>query len=227
MSSILLKFGKEKYLKSLQQGELYLNTIDFFKGTDSIGRLDSHEGITHIYGKKDIGSIKIITPDEKEFVFKDGIESVQIYDPKEDEYKVTHIACFSLVNINLSKDGTYKLIDEKMQQFGESLLILNNIEEFIERLKKALQKNTNITNLVGKPVVYIDENYNGKVDIFKKRFQFAYQQEWRCAIRNYEQDNKPFILNIGDITDISFLINVQNLDFKYKIETIKDAELKA
>jgi hypothetical protein len=88
----------------------------------------------------------------------------------------------------------------------------------MHKIETVTRQDPDIDKLAAKPIDYISEDYHGKVDIFKKFTCFKYQQEWRCAIRNYEEFKKPFILNIGSLEDISVLMPVENLVLKYKLD---------
>lgn len=94
--------------------------------------------------------------------------------------------------------------------FGKTALIITYVDEFISRVKKAIKRD-NLTAEY-KAVEYFDEEiYHGDVGIFKKRKSLEYMKKYRIAIRA-KMDNKPYILDIGGIYDISAIINSSEIN---------------
>lgn len=226
MRAILLRFSEKEHLESLQDGNLLLKPIKAYKGFDSIGRLDDNEGYTHFYTSKSIKSVKLMAEGKEIELIISPEATAKIYNPDEDVDRLTHITCFSIVEINMLKDGVYDLIDERMKQFGSHVLLINEMGEFIDRFVKAAEKHPNISDRQAKPIQYLENDYDGVVDIFNKYSNFKWQSEWRCAVRNHIQINKEFILNIGSIRDISHLYSLKDFVFKYEIQTIGEDDIK-
>lgn len=124
--------------------------------------------------------------------------------------KYSHLYClYAIPNVI---DDTYK-IDSKMLKFGESALIITKPLEFLERLIGKIESNYDMDH-----VSYYDNcpMVNGKYEIFQKQKTFEYQNEFRIAA-NLIEDNSVFI---GDITDISILLDSQSLlELEYKIQS--------
>ena len=211
---VLLKFGQKEHLETLLNGQLYLKSIRHFKenGKDSIGRYDKNENLTdvwrqpHFKGKLLFDNIEIAT-----------IGNMNIYIPEHDKDLFTHISSFCLPDINFNKRGINKLIDSRMQGFGDYVLLIHNVPKFQKLVIDASYKHPEISKTTMNKVNYVDkENFHGSVNIFSKFNDFDWQQEYRIAIRNLEKfEEDHLFLNIGDISDIAILLKTEDLGFEY------------
>lgn len=216
---ILLKFGQKEHLESLLNGQLYLKSIRHFKenGEDNIGRYDKNENLTDVWsypyfeGKLLFDNIKVAT-----------ISSMNIYIPEHDKDLFTHISSFCLVSFDLNNSGFNKLIDSRMQGFGDYVLIIYNVSKFQALVIEASKNHSEISKITMDKVNYIDkESFHGSVNIFNKFNNFAWQQEYRIAVRNLDKFKEDHLnLNIGRISDIAMLLKVKDLGFEYYL-TIK------
>ncbi|MBT4878900.1 MAG: hypothetical protein HON42_03665 [Alphaproteobacteria bacterium] len=62
-------------------------------------------------------------------------------------------------------------------------------------------------------VEYLPSFFDGKVDLFNKLDEYAWQKEWRLAIGSNTKE--PFKINVGSIEDISKKIKIS--EFKNKM----------
>jgi integrase len=92
------------------------------------------------------------------------------------------------------------LFPSEHEWFGDSMVLVPNTEEFLNRVVAAA-KARNISGKSKRVEYFDDETYTGKLDRFWKSNRFAYQREYRIAIDN--SGKEPLVLDIGDITDIT------------------------
>ncbi|WP_146762368.1 hypothetical protein [Paenibacillus contaminans] len=118
-------------------------------------------------------------------------------------------------------------IEQIIKDFGEHALLINP-GEFTKRVDKAVEKQ-GIQTYKGK-VNYEDYSVNSKERLiaqhnhdpnffFYKRNEFAHQREYRIVLANKKSD-VPYVLDIGDMSDISYLIETRKLftgDFVLKL----------
>ncbi|NFH34360.1 hypothetical protein FDC49_18060 [Clostridium sporogenes] len=210
---ILIKFAeKYEYVKMAQEGKLYMNSIGCYKKIEEevkYLRKDESEGICRNYQpnkNKLIINNMIIDPEHIEGSIKVS---------KNKDLK-KHIYCmYSLYYQNDSISHKDLIIDKKVKEFGEWFLLINDVSEFLQRVSKKL-KTLNV-DFKGKLVEYKDLNkYNGKVDLFTKNANYAYQKEYRIVLDCYNED--PYILDIGDISDISKIGQTKDIFNMIKIE---------
>lgn len=95
-----------------------------------------------------------------------------------------------------------------MPEFGDSVLVIKDADEFIRRVATALQKEGlihargNVRYFDGNDLEYFQDVKDEPVHTaFWKRKKYSYQQEFRILIDKPIEDH--YILNIGDISDIS------------------------
>ncbi len=100
-------------------------------------------------------------------------------------------------------------IPEDCLSFGSHAVVITNASEFLKRVKAAaLRENYGVH---GRLVKYYDPRsfHGGSPEeiepIFNKRDEYEHQHEYRIAITGVE-GNGPLILDIGDISDISILM---------------------
>lgn len=204
---VFMRFGKRKYIEQfISEGAIYANHISHFKNApkDDKKRSDKNENITTIHN-----NIRSISIDGRKFT--DGIVNAKIFDPTQSPF--THIFCLSIYTLrkNIANIQNGIFIDEKLEQFGEFVVIIHKPEVFIQKIKQTLCNLGIRLTYQFNPVKYFDEkSYSGEVGIFKKTNDYAYQSEWRLAISIPNQE-KPFQFNIGSLFEIACLLETRKL----------------
>lgn len=218
---LMVKFGEEKYMhKFYKEGELYLNTISYFKNIeDNKMRGDNNENLTQIF-QSDKTTVII----NNQSVDTKG--PIRTYNPQDDKYQFTNIFSMSTLckGDSLREDG--RIFNEKVKGLGNTLVIIYNLNEFFSMLQsklKELEGNGKILFYSYKRVKYLDLNtYHGGMDIFCKSKDYSYQTEWRLGMEISENNSNPFSFKIGSISDIAKIISMKN----FKNELLdKDGEI--
>lgn len=212
---MLLRFSTEEYLTKFQKdGHLYCNSIQSFSEyKDSVGRGDEYENVfEQIYSSNGTLTIKPMDSPESE------TQEFAYRDQKLKMMATTHyVNVFCLYSINLSdhEEGKFIELPDEIKKLGTHCLIIFNVAEFVNRLKKALLNYGADYSLDF--VKYVDySKYIGKKTIFDKPIEFAYQKEYRIAIGN--RSVSPIEINIGSIEDISIIRDsneTNELSFRY------------
>ncbi len=123
---LLLKFGKEEHLKALQEkGTLYLSSIEELRKADNF-RNDSYEGALRYISQPSGGTATAQLPDGKTFSFKFLKASVMEYH----EFILGNISSFYAISSNNFKNGEFMPVDERMQEFGTHVILINNVDKF-------------------------------------------------------------------------------------------------
>jgi hypothetical protein len=223
----------------LKKGEMYCQTLkEFKKIEDNDTRGDEFEGVLFWIQPKD--AIITLRFDRKiaglpeEFVIKESALAAPTV-IQTNEYDLHHIYCMYGVAIDeftftcsteeeklaLQKDINNCLmkqieIDKKVLELGPTAVVVTNVAEFINRVE---------TRFGGKIhrgfIEYFDmhnqtKRFYGLNAIFKKRSQFAYQNEYRFA---FETDGKVGAIKfkIGSLEDIAFKTTIDELRKSMKI----------
>jgi hypothetical protein len=203
----LFKFGKREHIEQfVYDGLIYMNSASYFRSLEKdTVRKDKHENASHSLqadgatlrvekdGKWiDIGTIK------GPIVSSDGSD------------RDTNVFCMYAFRESASKS----LIDPRNFEFGDTYAILKDADEFLRRVRETA-KTENIVLKLGL-VEYVDRTtYNGKIGVFRKFSEFAYQSEFRLAVVTGKE--MPFSFRIGDISDISMIGTLAEVNERIRI----------
>lgn len=232
---MLMKFGYEKNLKKLQAGQLYMKNLKYYvdleKATDDEAVGDKYDGQMVLQDVK----ISMYTVDTHEFVAQFDAPSASM----NLGYLECPVFCMFMFDYRnhveeyLSGDNLtvkYQFTEEqlaKMPNFGDSVLIIKNGDEFINRVKKGLLdagydftkdhvQYYGFNNLEHLKQVQRD---NSRI-AFWKREKYSYQQEYRLLVHDFVDDYLS--VDIGDISDITDLLKTEELLNTYVNVTFKD-----
>lgn len=221
----LIKFGKEKYIKSFQNGILYMNPLSYFKGIEEQDRSrgDKNEGL-HRYIQPEFANIKI---GDHVIDNNDITKPVEI---RRDKEQGANLFCMHAIDFKRLKNNEFKLkLKREMHEFGDTGLIVLDCLEFFNRINTAIfLKNKKLYNKAIEPlgdrlVEYVDKKtYSGRMGLFKKFEDYNYQNEFRIALDVPESlldTNDVFKLNIGDISDITKLFKTSEFENIMEIRT--------
>ena len=225
---MFIKFGKEEYLLEMQSGKLYMQNlqsfIDLEKTSGVLGVGDKYDGLlpftnvqaTLIDPKTNALMIQMQCP-VVEFNF--GYTKCPIFCMFLFDYRnyVKHEQTNNKLTIYY--EFTKKNKECINKDFGSHALAVTNHQEFFRRINLVFQKNGYAVKCAR--VNYYDEHINSKehmYDVFSdnsrvafwKREAFKHQQEFRYMITNIDI-NKPIIIDIGNIADITHLLPVEKL----------------
>ncbi|PZX49319.1 hypothetical protein LV84_04262 [Algoriphagus ratkowskyi] len=208
---LLYRRGDSEHIKSLyEKGEVYINTVENIrKYDDNKERSDPDDGI-----KKRIflGDTEITFCEDGEDIEKFGTtvdckDTVIKFDSKEKG----NIYCFSgIFTKHITGKSENIKIDTK--SFGESLIVIHNPKEFVNRIIKGL-KNNGYDNIKYKPIEYYHHEYSGQLGVFKKHEIFKPQNEFRVFVPN--EKNKIIKIYIGTIKDISSIEKNNQITITY------------
>lgn len=209
-------FKKEEHLNDFKNGKLYMNSIAYFKKykleNDKV-RFNTDESLD-IHWQAESCSLVL---NKHEF---NPIGAVKLYFSK-NNYK--NIFCMFSISSedNLIKNGIH--IDEKNKGFGNYLAVIKNPNLFLERVISGVE-NSELNIRIGL-VNYYDKSTNLTFEEnevgFHKLKDFSYQQEYRIII-DTNIKNTPFILEIGDLSDILEVLSIdefnKNISFKNNVD---------
>ena len=232
--SMLMKFGSEENLKKLQAGQLYMKNLKYYvdleKTTDDEAVGDKYDGQMVLQDVK----INMFTVDTHEFIAQ--------FDAPAASMNLGYLECpvFCMFMYDYSNhveehlDGDiltvrYQFTEEqleKMPTFGDSVLIIKNGDEFINRVKNGLLnagygftrdyvQYYGFNNIEHLKQVQKD---NSRI-AFWKREKYSYQQEYRLLVHDFVDDHLS--VDIGDISDITDLLKADELLNTYLEITFK------
>lgn len=236
---MLMKFGSEENLKKLQSGQLYMKNLKYYvdleKTTDDEDIGDQYDGQMVLQDVK----ISMFTVDTHEFIAQLDAPSASM----NLGYLECPVFCMYMfdyrnhVDEHLEGDNLtvrYQFTEEqleKMPNFGDSVLIIKNGNEFVNRVKKGLLdagygftrdhvQYYGFNNIEHLKQVQKD---NSRI-AFWKRDKYKYQQEYRFLIHDFVDDHLS--VDIGDISDITDLLKTEDLlntyiEITFKVKSIE------
>jgi hypothetical protein len=104
------------------------------------------------------------------------------------------------------------LVDERNFEFGDTFVRFTDITEFLRRVRTAAEQIGQ--EFCSRLVEYVPDTYNGVIGPFRKMSLFAYQCEFRIALK--PGTGAPLTLDIGNLRDITAFgpITVLNREVK-------------
>ncbi|MNJ84972.1 hypothetical protein D3C87_24360 [compost metagenome] len=211
----LLKFGQEKYLRSLIDGELYFNTVEHYVNSDKDQVGDPNEGCVWIENGQ-FTSIKANHPTLGFHEFKPVPNRLG----KLSQSNLNFLSCsFFAITPNVFTESDTFIIDNRISEFGTHALMINEPCKFLGDVANEL-KLQNIEYEID-IVKYRDFNTEGRIELtpFDKSNDYSHQHELRIIRRNV--DNQAKTVSIGSIADY-----VEITETKYFLETVWSAKRK-
>lgn len=217
---VIIKILKEEYVESLLDGNLYMNNLKFFV---------DWEKETGIQGVGDIREASLLNIKKHElFIQINGGERKRmeigpapgiIYD-EDALYHPVFCAIGKIVELKRSGNdqfvGTLQLEKENISDFiggadsAYKAVVIFNCIDFLDKIKK--------TGISGKHgfIKYRDLRLPNIVDgkwllddTFTKDNRFKRQSEFRIEL--FTHSNEPYVLEIGDIRNLAFVVNCETL----------------
>ncbi|MGN1158250.1 MAG: hypothetical protein ACI4TK_18925 [Agathobacter sp.] len=209
-SNLLLKIQKITHLKQLQQGKLYMKRLDFHRKNEREGAGDADEGLVAYYPT---ATLTI-----------DGVEIADAKDVRLHAFGDHPVFCCFSVELEKQNEHEHlccvnkKLLSEFADSSGEYGMMLIQRTAFRQRISDTLEKQ----NMMGwfDDVTYTDdmERYS-KEDLYKvafrKKTKFNHQHECRLLVNASVDDY--YILDIGDLSDISMILPITNVEKDVKV----------
>ncbi|MFL8801150.1 MULTISPECIES: hypothetical protein [unclassified Clostridioides] len=244
--NLLIKFGTKENLEKLKKGEIYTNNLKYFIDLEEtygkIGIGDRDESALLLNGvnfrffeantRKPVRPLKaLLGIDMGDFEFKASETRVRV-----EGY--TRKPVFCLLGISKSDleyvdkhlilsfdDNKIKYLEKEFGNYTHALII--EAGEFIKRIIKVTK-----TRDIGLEFGYV-KYYNPNINQFErirdfntsrrafwKKDYFKRQQEFRIIFDNILIDSGQILINIGDISDISAMCEINDLlskDFELEL----------
>lgn len=197
-------FSKKEYAEDFMSGKIRFGKLGYYQKIDCI-RGDNRENIT-----------ANLDPTEYEITFETNDVKVKIRPedfagPIQVQYeylKNHYIYCLASAIIDDSK-GIISLPErERLEKFGEYVVVIHNPKQLLERVKKSLKKKDEPSLLISRGVEYRDLK-NDFFNLDEKDYGFikdkAYdgENEYRLKLIKNDPTEEFIIYEIGDLNDIA------------------------
>lgn len=208
-SNILIKVTKKEYADDIRAGRLYMKPLGYFRALEQMGVGDDREGFV-----------------------ASGVEAQIVYEGQILGYAKNwqlHVDCFVFctlsVDFEMVENGgnEFTISSKFLEEFmfdgnSEYVMVVINRAEFIKRIEQAMSPMElgwcfgNVEYTDDTSAIVPEEWYRAAL---RKRKEFAHQHECRLIV-GVTGDNH-FLLNIGDISDITEMIPLENYKGDIKI----------
>ncbi|MGP9416563.1 hypothetical protein ACT3R4_14280, partial [Halomonas sp. AOP7-E1-9] len=206
---LLMKFAKRHRIEALQTtGELYMQPLSAYRQIEHPERGDKREGALEVRNLNG-GVIRIKREETDEWLELGEIQSGQAVhdDPNLQSLNVYCMYCLKFEETDDPKIGQ-KIEERAHDGFGDTALLVFDVREFLRRVETRCQELG--YGYSRATVDYIDlDSHDGTVGPLRKDLRFAHQSEFRILVGNPNRDGGPLKLVIGDISDISTIIEAE------------------
>lgn len=227
---IICKILDKEFAHKLLDGEVFMRPLFEFGSWDikhksndetvnNNYRGDLFEGVVAVYGD--------VTKNPAFNGFPQNLLSVIETSVNIEASELQYFKIYSLYKLKYH-DGHFVKPDNRIKQFGDYAVVFTDFHEFLRRLlKRIIGVNQDKCVFYFDKVKYFNESENKRlIPIFSKPDSYKWQNEMRIAysrlietkdkISGISKNMLDFdlnrqIFNIGDIRDIAYLINIDNL----------------
>lgn len=219
-------FQNEKYLNDFISGKLFMNRLSYFQEIE--GDLDDNRGDKHE------GVLGWLQPDKVAMKFGDiAISPESLAGPvmiQMNHHKNLHVFCMYAGYVedqeNLDKTPEELLerikLSEDCLNLGEFAAVIHNPREYMNRVKKAGQY-LEYTGGAKCVEYYNPDTFHGSFPehdvIFKKRLEYSHQKEYRIYLDTKTNDDNPYVLDIGDASDIVTTCKSADINSNFQVRT--------
>lgn len=205
MRVVLAKITDKKWADKFQDGEMFLRSLGEFRRIENNYQGDFLEGsIANIDPLDDQAMDQFCPIDKSVRKYIMGGVSLLSEDLKNDKL-------FCMYGIELK--GGHLLKDEpdpRILDFGDTMVIITDFKSFMDRVRNALSKCEKLHSFsrmdFGRVKYYNREKFFGALNAFHKTDIYQWQNEYRFLFKDMSACNSHYILNIGDIRDITITV---------------------
>ena len=233
---IPVKITDKKWADRFVQGEVFMRALADFGVWNRLQNIENAKINNNFRGDLREATVRHVEENFESEQFLQGmpyellnaIKTVDYIDYSDMQY----FKLFCLYNLYYNeKCGTFEDPNQQLASFGDTAVIITDMDAFIERFLIALFAKEDKSDTRFFPVANIVEYYapetaDIKTPLFHKTNSYAWQNELRIAIGEIDIHNKflmfsdqrypliqstePILLNIGSIEDITLQIPVQD-----------------
>lgn len=231
-------FSEEKYRDDFIKGNLYMNTIKYFReyeDSHSANVGDKHEALSAWLQPANIRMI-IKHPDGD--IVIPGSDIAAPIALRRNRFDSINVFCITVLHshgITLDDDvseedfeklKSYFTLPSDVINLGRYAAVIPNTGAFLERVRNAAQALVNkeqAVKLVCQQVTYYDPEDSLSLEdendaIFHKQKNYEHQREYRIALDRGVEVAEPFNMNVGDLTDIAIPVLTEEINGYIRLE---------
>ncbi len=230
-----VKITDKKWADMMQNGSIFMRSLYEYGSWSAVKRAqEANQSIKNgIQGDISEGIVRRVDPkigDDFFNLFAPEVRSVMKECMYIDEDRFQYYKVYCMYGLTyLIDERRYETPNDRINEFGDTAVIILQPDEFLHRLITGLNKQFgNNINFRLDEVHYYPPDYFGELDEFCKPSSFAWQNEMRIRVALLDEKNtitsdngrvyksliqsaEPITVEIGDISDITVQIPVQDL----------------
>ena len=220
-------FDNDDHVQDFVNGKLFMNTIRFFKEyKDESGEMrgDEYEGIVALYQPKMLGEIKV---GDLNIPASELATPIVIHG----NHLLNHnVFCIYSLNSrghdSVSSETIFDFkrtldLHESCFGLGKYCVVILNVTEFISRCTSALEKE-DFDSSLGLVDYFNEHEFHGNMPEnklgYQKRGFFSHQREYRVKIDTRRTNPAPYILEVGDLSDIAVVTTTGEFNTQLKVK---------
>ncbi|MBJ8972722.1 hypothetical protein [Citrobacter braakii] len=231
-------FSEEKYRDDFIKGNLYMNTIKYFREYEDIhsGNVgDKHEALSAWLQP---ANIRMIIKHPKGDIVIPGSEIAAPIALRRNRFDSINVFCLTVLHSHgitlddyvseedFEKLKAYFTLPDDVCNLGRYAAVIPNTGLFLERVRAAAQALVDAEEAIGlvcQQVTYYDIKDSLSLEdendaIFHKQKNYEHQREFRIAFDRGSEVAEPFTLKIGDISDIAIPVLTADINKYVKLE---------
>ena len=119
--------------------------------------------------------------------------------------------------------GKYENPSQRLKEFGDTAIVITNLDAFFNRLFEKIERNNKYASLVNTVEYYRDDRTKNLNPMFNKHASFSWQNELRIAVGRLDKahklkngkyplmkDTSPLKFEIGNLSDITRLVPIED-----------------
>jgi len=210
------------------EGQIFMRSLTEFGAWEAVQRYTKDELNNSFRGDLREGTVKVVAnPDDDNFFstfpeeLKMGIKHAAILDVGDIQY--FNILCLCCIDY-MPELRQFISPSKRMKEFGDAAVIIKDMNEFLLRLMKGIEKiGKKVCLLMEKVEYYSFDETKILNPLFNKKQDHEYQNELRIAIGRLDlnkptSDDKyelctstePLKVEIGDISDITIVLPIDD-----------------
>ncbi len=220
-------FENKEYAEAFVNGKLFMNTIRSFKEyKDESGELrgDEYEGIIALYQPEKLVEIKI---GDNTIPASDLAAPIVMHG----DHLLNHNV-FCIYSLNSRGHDTVSAetlaefkrtleLHESCFGLGKFCVVILNASQFIERCKSAIER-LNVNGNLSLVDYFNEHEFHGNMPEdklgYQKRSLFAHQREYRVKIDINHLEPSPYLLEVGDLSDIAVITTPKEFNAQLKLK---------
>ena len=224
MSFVLARVMDRQWAEKFVEGEIFMRSLSDFGAWNVVKNKDDATLANNFRGDISEGAVKFIKnfeDDKLSTIFSDDIKSV-IKQARLIDNGIQYLNTLCLYCLQYDdKKKTFELPSPQLKNFGDTAIVINFPNLFLQRLLKLLNNERKYMFLLNRVKYYLPDHTKLLDPLFNKTQSYSWQNELRIAIGRLDmskiacgdrfplvETTDPLLLHIGSLRDIVQMVPI-------------------